>query len=379
MDSDLKINISDNKATPRSVNETATVVNSDKSITTITVFYGQDKNGNNVDYLAAPNGRLAFYDEKAKTCTIWDDTDKNGKYDTMKVMSIDDSLSKRDVLSINKLDESQNDIKNVQEKLLAKLKQEDNEYNLSKINLDGKIGDFEQNKFITGDCWLLGGLKSLSLTENGIKAISDSISQDDDGNITVTLKGVNESYTFAPRELNSAKSKLSSGDDDTIAIELAVQQHRMKVLSSGDYDADKNLPNQNLDKRIGNDAANPLNGGRPDELFYLLTGKKMNYYIPKIGVMSKEVDKKELIALNMDDDLNNGLALKADEPDRYAVAVSFKETKGLMVEDHIYAIKSASESFVVLVNPWDTTKEIKIHYNDFVDNCSMITLCDMKD
>lgn len=377
MDSDLKINISDNKAVPRSINETETVVNSDKSVTTITVFYGQDKNGNNVDYLAAPNGRLAFYDEKAKICTIWDDTDKNGKYDTMKVMSIDDSLSKRDLLSIKKLDESQNDIKNVQESLLAKLKAEDNEYNLSKINIDGKIDDFEQNRLATGDCWLLAGLKSLSLTENGIKTIKDSVSQDDDGNVTVMLKGVNESYTFSPKEINKSKIKLSSGDDDARVIELAVQNHRMKTLASGDYVANKNLPNQGLDKRIGDDAANPLSGGRPDELFYLLTGKKMNYYIPKIDVMSKEVDKKELIALNMDDDLNNGLALKADEPDRYAASVSFKQTKNSMIEDHIYAIKSVNDSFVVLVNPQDTSKEIKIHYNDFLDNCSMITLCDM--
>jgi len=202
------------------------------------------------------------------------------------------------------------------------------------VNLDGKIGDFQQNKN-EQDCWLLAGLETLSNTKEGAEIIKDSIHKNDDGTINVTFKGVHETYTFTPKEINDAETRLSTGDDDVRAIELGVEQYRKEGILNGSY------------KDISLD--DPLNGGKLDETGFIFTGQK-----------------PEMVTENYDKYLDS----IAQNPEKNGAEVGFKEydfSNGIM-PNHSYSIKSVDSKNVTVINPWDTSKEIVISREKFVSN-----------
>lgn len=338
-------------------------------------FHGYQK-----DFIAQKNDEMKVFDQNASTCSIWKDKDKNGKYDTKVITSI----SEDKVIATIALDESKNDIQTMQQITLEKLKKENRMYNTYKIGIDGQIGNFEQNYKVKGvnDCWLLAGLKSMSMTNDGAKIIQDSISQDENtGNVTVKLNGVKESYTFTPKEILDAKNHLSKGDDDAVVVEMAVEKHRQKVIAKGTFDRDYEVFNENLDNRAGDGTKDfPINGGSGNELFFLLSGKKSKYYlsnsqnlIPKLS----DSGLKQRIEFSLMDNIKDILSLFQNGQDQFAGTVSFKSKNGYMRPEHTYSIKSVDDAYVTLIDPNNTKENIQISRKDFESNVYYIRACDM--
>ena len=87
---------------------------------------------------------------------------------------------------------------------------------------NGKIDiPFRQGQ--TGDCWLLAGIQSLSMTPQGKKVLDNAVKVDKQGNATVTLKGVGKTYKVTARDLKCS-NELSSGDSDVRALEIAMDR-----------------------------------------------------------------------------------------------------------------------------------------------------------
>ena len=103
------------------------------------------------------------------------------------------------------------------------------------MGANGKIDEavFQGN---SGDCWLISGILSLSYTPEGKNLIQDAISINPDGSYNVTFSGVDKTYKITKEELEAANknsflngigfsdSEYSTGDDDMLLIELAMEK-----------------------------------------------------------------------------------------------------------------------------------------------------------
>lgn len=326
------------------------------------IFFGHNKK----DLAIMPNGDMRVFDENNSTCTIWQDRNKNGKYDTKVTASFDQNT----VHDIEHLDENnKNEVNKVRIKKLAELQKASKMHDKFGIDIDGEIGNFKQSN-AQGDCWLLAGLESMSLTKNGAKIIKDSISQDEKtGNVTVTLKGIKKTYTFTPKEIINAKNPLglSQGDDDVRAFEMAVELHRRILIATSNYNKENKSLEPDLSNNVGEGTiGRPLTAGFGDELFFLLSGRKSKIYCSR-SLPSKEVDYN----------ITNKLLPFQKDPKRYADTVIFKETKEDMRSDHGYTLKKVDREYITVIDPHDTSEEIKIKRKDFVDNTDLIYECDM--
>jgi hypothetical protein len=126
----------------------------------------------------------------------------------------------------------------------------------------------------TGDCWMLAAVNSLAITEAGQELLSNCLSVDEAGNVTVKLKGAplthniytqndgenttttsmsrtsggSAEYIFTPQQLRDGKhitttpydsesirvTEYSRGDYDMRAIEMAMDEY----FKAGNYDGD---------------------------------------------------------------------------------------------------------------------------------------------
>ena len=230
----------------------------------------------------------------------------------------------------------------------------------NEINCDGVIDNFKQGK--TGDCYLLAALDALSNTEEGRKYIKDSVKKNILGSVTVTLKGINKSYTITKFEMESA-SHLSTGDDDVKAIELAFEKYRkeqieekMALLSSDKSGfAALNDAIKGFKIRTGNGTLDDsLNGGGANNFIYIFTGKSGNI-IPN----EKNKNYKSLSEIS---DLSST-----------AMTISFKDDYNRqIVSNHAYAVLFSDEKETVLVNPWDNSKVIKLSTSFVLDNFDVV-------
>ena len=237
-----------------------------------------------------------------------------------------------------------------------------------KYNSDGVVEDSRQQN--VGDCWLLATVNALRETPQGAKIIKDSIHQNNDGSITVTLKGVNRSYTYSPeriaaREYNDAGKVYSAGDIDMKLIELAVNDYRKELIATKDREyIDKNLSDRAT-------MADPLRAGGFSEPVKYLTGLEV-----------KSVARIENKSYN--------LSLKGRYPDKYAITVTFKNedpslgrekssNSPLITNGHMYNVSRVTNDTVYVVNPWDSSKEIAYPKDKFLDNSSVVATADLSE
>mgnify|MGYP001809650567 CR=1 FL=1 len=326
-----------------------------------------------------------YYDNTRDTRSMfWADTDKNGKYD-LKVIG---KLKGNDVFL--KLNEKENDIKKVQQAIIAQFQRDKKKEQLSLIN--GKIENFEQSTSV-GDCWALAGIKALSNTSEGAKVIKETISKDGNGNVTVKLKGVNEAYTFSIENIIKAQERLSKGDCDVTALEMALEEHRKKVLKNGNYN--RALDFTGLTKATNLVASGtehyplepiylgtekyPLRLGVLNEVMFLLTGKDgktcINVYpVNKLYHFVKRLfGQKEQAS-----DIDNCLSAIEKEPFRYAATTAFRYEKGAMMPLHAYSINRVFKNHLILGNPLNSSTSIPISRKDFIKNCFSIQILDTK-
>lgn len=194
-----------------------------------------------------------------------------------------------------------------------------------------------------GDCWLLSGILSMSYTEAGAEVIKESINANSDGSIDVAFQGIGKGYTVSSETMSkenkdiSEKSNYSRGDDDALVIELAMEQ----VV------ADKNVETD-FDVKTG---------GNPYHVYKL-------YGAERIGV----ADTKDEITAAFNYFENNS------DDCSMTLGVTDKRVCGLK-KNHGYTIKDITTSSVVVVDPWNSEKEIEVNKEKLLkssDNLSVV-------
>lgn len=201
------------------------------------------------------------------------------------------------------------------------------------------------------DCALLSTVYGLSLTEDGSKAISDSIkiNKDANGNITgydVTFKGTGESYHITQDELELAKTKekdarkYSYGDDDMTILELALED-------CFEQSQDETLRGL-VDNYTNLNAEDKLYGVNPASVTYLLTGEKSEWF----DVRSEDNITKRF---NAND---NYSAKTKDGNDEF----TFKEN------EYYNILGYASDKSSFKVEEASTKSVVQLDYDDFINN-----------
>lgn len=234
--------------------------------------------------------------------------------------------------------------KNNHEKLLIDLRRfiarGENKENKLISRPNGKIDvDFEQGN--TGDCWLLAGLIAICKKDKGKEALESLIKVDEKtGNVIVTLKGINKTYTIKENEIKNC-DHLSGGDGDVRALELAYDKYiQEKAYNKDSYVYD-------------------INGNSCSYMFEIIFGK---------SELIKGYDKNDKKW-----DFNN--------PNKfYCIGTSWLDVKDTKVFEnivikengeteyfvagHAYALIKSDEEYVYLVNPWDSSETLKMTHDN---------------
>ena len=236
---------------------------------------------------------------------------------------------------------------------------------------DGVVGDTKQSE-TTGDCYLLSGINALSETSWGKEAIDEAIEPDGSGGYNVKFynaDGEQETINITADELSANPEKYSSGDVDMKIIEVAAEKFYAAHADEEAYSyKDKNDP-----------LTQGLMEGKTS-IIYMLTGSeghvlqssKLDENIPPEALSS---DRAKLTEASLTEQLLNIAA----NPDGYASMCSFKKSgffKRLfggskVIPDHGYSISSVVQNnnggieAVVLKNPWDSSQEIIMPFDEF--------------
>lgn len=235
----------------------------------------------------------------------------------------------------------------------------DNLSNTDTIKINGKIEDTKQSK--TNDCWLLSGVNALRETDWGRQIISEAILKTTDGNVEVNLKGANKKIKVTKNEIIEAKKTglYAQGDDDMIALEIAVNKHKNDIKP------------QSKEERERNGLA--INYGEGEEVMYLLTGRKSS--VKSLDPQRVKKDRVKTSSL----DVENTLERKLKDNDSIAITCGFAGFKNkieidgiLLSPGHAYSIKriekdTSGKTWVILIDPNNSAKELKVSQDKFVE------------
>lgn len=210
---------------------------------------------------------------------------------------------------------------------------------------NGKIDDDYRQGCYIGDCWLIATIKSLSINLKGSEILSDMMSIDEKGNVTVQLKGVDRKYTISKEELEGA-NELAQGDLDVRAIEIAVYNYYHEIVDHTTFF--KRI------KKFGD--GSPIS---PDNNSAHGSGMN-NLCTPYCILIGKE--------FCMDEKPNNETIEKI-QSGKYSTIVS-SWNKGDMdgfFKHHAYAVIGADDNYVYLSDPYNPNNELKMEHSVFLN------------
>ena len=210
---------------------------------------------------------------------------------------------------------------------------------------NGKVdGEFKQNA--VGDCWLLSGIKSISNNPASLKILNDNLKyNEDDGSVSVTLKGVNKTITVSREELYGS-SELSKGDLDIRAIEIATNKHFQEEYHKSSKSLCKISPPRA-----------DINGNSSVKAYELLLGIKGEHKPVRQDNVSDFVN-------NYIKDNNHLVVVSRHyKPDERTIDGKGKNV--LVYSHHAYSVAGADDKFVYIINPHDSSKKIPLTYKQF--------------
>ena len=271
----------------------------------------------------------------------------------------------------------------------------------SSVNCDGVIGDFRQS-YITGDCYLLSSLYSLSKTEKGAEILKNNIKKEKNGSYTVTLPGaliikkdyakmnkkccITGRYTITASELSKAvkNANYANGDADVVLYELAFEKYRKEVMETNKLNH-QNSHYGNAGQYTGNaTGSHPLNGGIGHDAIFVLTGKQsVNYEISSSSVAA--IDTQHIKTVHSASTINRKslerLLNKIEKnPGRYSGTFSIKlKENGQITGYHAVSISKIKNGRVYFVNPWNSKKEFSLSKQEFLRAAYQVNIVDMEE
>jgi len=237
---------------------------------------------------------------------------------------------------------------------------------------DGEIKETQQHS--TGDCWLLSGINALSYTEKGREIIKNALDYQN-GYTIVHLEGVGD-IPVLDLEVASTKgsSQYSSGDDDMIIFELAIEKV-LDGIANGEIILDKeNAPWWMLDINdlyATNSSRSSITGGHSLEAIYLITGKAGEKY-------TGEENMKNILD-EFSKNNNENIALTTYMIGDNSTVKDINGQNVQLIGNHGYSIKKVEGNVVTVINPWDSGKEIKLDMQTYLNHFSGIDKFDLSD
>lgn len=234
---------------------------------------------------------------------------------------------------------------------------------------DGIIESFSQGK--QGDCWLLASLMSINSSQKGKELLKEIIKLEENGNITISLKGANKVYTITEEEINAAvkKGTYAFGDKDVVAIELAVEKYRTECAEN----TDSRNP-YSLDYVGSYSPGMMLYGGRTRNALELLTGKKATQIQRANDDNLIMIDNKAIIG-KMDE---NTLKKYFDNPNNVITVSLYTDLNG--ASGHASQFVKYDEKNVYLKDPESENDElISIPKEEFYKNLYNISYSNLSE
>lgn len=234
----------------------------------------------------------------------------------------------------------------------------------------------------TGDCWILTGVLALNSSEIGKQIIKESIQVNNDGSVTVHFKGLGVSYTISADEIkkhdtDSIKNDAySNGDNDMLVLELATKK-LMADIASGKVKL--NVPADSVEAIYNEDGG--IEGGFAQNMIYYLSGEQSDFAYA-YGKEQKGLPADEVINFlkNAYKNGNSVLTFGVYGSGHSATEIDGTPYKLNISGGHALAITNLTATTVTFVNPWDSTKEYTMTYEEFAKlGIGMITATDLSE
>lgn len=188
-----------------------------------------------------------------------------------------------------------------------------------------------------GDCWLLSAILSMSYNEDGVNIIKENMSINKDGSVDISFPGIDKEYSVSSSEIKEenvtgkySSSEYSRGDDDMLALELGIDKVVKDTSVTTKYSLEE--------------------GGSP-------------YYVYKL------FDAESITVADSSLEVEQALDYFEENSDECSMSIAISDVEiDDLLPNHGYAVKSVEGDNVILVNPWDSTKEIKASKSDLIEN-----------
>ena len=323
------------------------------------------------------------------------DVDKQGFFD--KIKSLFKKENKEEVGENQTINQTTSTTKQTAVENPKPVEQVSNVKMYDSNTINGEIDEkFSQGH--TGDCVLLSTILALSYTDKGAEMIKNSISTNTNSNgeiesYSVTFPGIKETYTISKQELEEreydavnrkrmsdeelveilgftekevknmkeedkwfethALNSYSNGDSDVLLLELATE----KCFNESDNTFVKAYISATMDARKGTEHSgyNVLNleGIPPQLLSRMLTGdshieeiKNQTQLLEKINIGSPIIMNTGNKTVRIPDINNNEIELDST---------------------HAYAVKTATNDTITIVNPHDSSIELTFNKDDLLN------------